>query len=228
MSKKPTATAMSKSERALQLVHWIMRETGREAHCRARIADFGGKTRERLEDSFASLYERERRSQGLLLMGPPDAGKTHALYALRNEMVIKATMQDLQEQLSREEIISNCGPVLGTFRLVTHMGLIAQLRKNPDIITSTTHDDTMQRTILFVDDFGRAYEDKSGWNSCLEFEFFDYRWRCGLPTFITTNMTPKELRAWEGRDALADRMGDPVWMKAVAMPPGQWRKGNRK
>jgi hypothetical protein len=77
--------------------------------------------------------------------------------------------------------------------------------------------------IMMIDDLGRAYEDKSGWNLSLQEEFFNYRWEHQLPTFVTTNYTSDDLRKWEGWQRIVDRLGDKNWMTAYIIPGGSKR-----
>jgi len=49
-------------------------------------------------------------------------------------------------------------------------------------------------------------------------EFFDYRWKYFLPTFVTTNLTPKQLRSWSGWERIVDRPADPDLMISVIVP----------
>jgi len=83
---------------------------------------------------------------------------------------------------------------------------------------------------LFLDDFGRLEESVTGWKAdrykesvSFQDEYFDYRWKNSLPTFITTNFSPKNLidirqgRAKPEWQRIADRICDPSWMTPVVI-----------
>lgn len=72
--------------------------------------------------------------------------------------------------------------------------------------------------VLLVDDLGRGYDDRSGWNVGLQYDLIDHRWRNKLPTFFTTNLTGKQMRGMSPEwGASVDRIADPTWIEPWAI-----------
>ena len=159
---------------------------------------------------------------GMLLLGPVGTGKTSLLWLIWRkyaQLVAQKYAQDeeIQEEAEHEDVLYrwyrdrvNC--VL----LYTHSELVQGLRQSVDESGELSHYNTLFRdgSILLLDDFGRGYNDKAGWNLSLQDEFFDWRWKNNLITFVTTNLTSQQLRSLPGWERVVDRLGDPAWMKA--------------
>lgn len=161
---------------------------------------------------------------GLFLIGNVGTGKTSALIVLWKliarikalsvmENPNKKDYQDEYRQLRSE---------LG-FIFMTQNELVSKLRDyatDPHSAGSGYGEANLWYgpSILLLDDFGRAHDDKSGWNASLQFEYMDLRWRNKKPTFVTSNLDTQQLRslgpAWE---ATIDRMGDASWMKGFTI-----------
>lgn len=114
----------------------------------------------------------------------------------------------------------------GRVHFVNHFELVRELREYHD----GRQGDGSGRTplpyyvrYLFVDELG-GYEDKSGWNLALSEDLFNHRYEHCLTTFIATNKTKDELRAWPGWSRIIDRLGDPSWMEVISMGEGSRRK----
>jgi DNA replication protein DnaC len=104
-------------------------------------------------------------------------------------------------------------------RFVTHAGLVEVLRsEKSETGASLEHHYLFQTKIILLDDLGRGYDDKSGWNISLLEEFFDYRWRTNKLTFITTNFEIPDMRRWDGWQRIVDRILDPHWIVPIAVP----------
>jgi len=174
--------------------------------------------------SINGCIDDERGLQkGLLLSGPVGTGKTSALYVLFKHLIWKFFRENIASQLEREE--SDRAPIeslikcLGRqFAFLTHFELIRQLRAYYERSNLGDEQPEIFRVpLLFIDDLGRGYDDKSGWNLALLDEFFDLRYQHRLRIFVTTNKTPQELRAWENWERIIDRLCDPSWMRTAMM-----------
>ena len=158
--------------------------------------------------------------KGIFLTGPVGTGKTHALYAITRLLIRRLVAQQLK---AWGVVLENDDPsiegalginlrlgLIDHIKIVTHFEFIRQLREA--ISTERGMYGVFPESILMIDDLGRGHDDKSGWNLSLQDEFFDLRWKAGnKPVFITTNLTPNELRSWPGWTRIIDRLCDPGW-----------------
>lgn len=168
-------------------------------------------------------------ARGFVLVGPLGCGKSSDLAIILRiylERLLENTMETLKADADTwrlEGLRDYAGQIQRTGFLLpkidaffmTHAELIRQLRDGGEIPL---------RKLALIDDFGRGYDDKAGWNLSLQEEYFDWRWRFRLPTFITTNLTPVQLRSWAGWERIIDRIGDPGWMAALAVNRESGRK----
>ena len=188
-------------------------------------------TLEKAQESATSLWSVD--PKGLFLLGPVGTGKTSLLYLIQKMYMIARIEGQLKlEEKANGDISEYAGKVKEQNWLskispwiMTHGEVIKDLRiatENDNIHNSRAH----IAEILMIDDFGRGYDDRSGWNTALQFEFIDRRWRECKPTFVTSNLTPKELRElgpeWQGT---VDRLSDPAWMTAYTLGGERKRKG---
>ena len=159
--------------------------------------------------------------KGLFVSGPVGTGKTSTLYVMlkfllwHRFLAIYSSQVDCDIPEDAHQIISNLGR---QYSFVTHFELVRQLRayyEHSNI--EDRHPPIFHHPLLFVDDLGRGYDDKSGWNTALLDEFFDYRYQRRLRVFVTTNKTPQELRNWEGWERVVDRLCDPSWMRTATV-----------
>ncbi len=170
---------------------------------------------------------------GALLIGPVGTGKTSLIY-LTALHIIKTIAENYprMENFSKEhreeyflntedDLINHLISRRWLYNIVnitffTHWGFIQKLRTTASE-SGLNYEGYLfdKKNILFLDDLGRGYDDKAGWSLALQDEYFDYRWRHNMPTFITTNLTPDELRSWQGYERIIDRIADPVWMKTI-------------
>lgn len=161
---------------------------------------------------------------GVMIMGGVGCGKTSALSVLF-DMYCDYLSDRLEAKIKNIE--ADNFPSYYEFgyndfkmRILTHWDLIRHLR---DVVEMKAVDKTKDKVayfsenILVIDDLGRAYDDKSGWNIALQEELFDFRWRNCLPTFITSNYGPEQLREWKGWERIIDRIGDNNWIKAYTI-----------
>lgn len=156
--------------------------------------------------------------KGLFLMGGVGSGKTSFLYLL-HKAIFERHVDTLFERGAFQGYETGEGDSVAVIALrgldtgfITHMELISKLRKDPDEESYKT------RRGLMVDDFGRSYEDAKGWNIAIQDEFFDYRWKNMLVTFLTSNYTPEDLRKMPGYERIVDRLADKDWITPIIMP----------
>lgn len=187
-----------------------------------------------------SLYERidsikPNETNSLFLIGDVGVGKTAILYFLQSIIPLLRIKTIIDSMFAKEfskdqayALAANCESQFKYYnksiKLLTFSELIKDLR---NIVTGAYIGDVHGYTrveegkplpIHLIDDFGRGYEDKAGWNLSLLEEYFDLRWRYNLPTIITTNLTPEMLNDLEGWDRIVDRLADKTWMKHWVIP----------
>jgi DNA replication protein DnaC len=181
--------------------------------------------------------------KGLLILGEKGVGKTSALaivakyYLQKKAERLIDVIGDKEFQLAVEKYGGSNGsfvsPVILIFKkekkegvvhphvllpmsmisleYLTHNQFITRLRNNP------SHEDWWDCELLLLDDIGRGQDDNSGWNISLQEEFFDYRWKRKLPTFITSNITPSAFRSWPGWGRIVRRLADEDWMITIVI-----------
>jgi len=157
---------------------------------------------------------------GLILIGAVGCGKTSVLSVIIKEYI--------KRHFSNKKIPDGHPPnIYANIKMVTHAELISKLRSenSENVGVPPIAGQDWKKSIILIDDLGRGYDDKSGWNQTLLDEFFDYRWKNKLPTFISTNYTKEELRSWLGWERTVDRIADPDWLTAVVVPGESRRKG---
>lgn len=183
----------------------------------------------------------------MFFTGPVGTGKTallwliHAEYAKRMATVY-ATSEDVRKDAEsqtdnwfkgdeRQSAVEDKIEQYYLFRVrriiaLTHSELIQRLRSSVSDSGALSKSSALfdAEYILLLDDLGRGYDDKSGWNLSLQDEYFDYRWKNNLPTFVTTNLTRDQLRSWAGWERIVDRLGDPNWMSAFTLGGDSKRK----
>ncbi len=169
-----------------------------------------------IRDSIDSLFTHN--PNGLLLMGSIGCGKTSILAIVVKEYTgryLEENPMPLHYYLEQHIRI----------RFVTHAELINNLRYyNKDTDNGRmVIPEGFQKRILLLDDLGRGFDDRAGWNLSLQEEYFDYRWKFNYPTFITTNLTHSELRSWPNWQRIVDRIADPNWITSVIVPGGSKR-----
>ena len=188
-------------------------------HRGAKIGDLPTELQTMVQGCMDSFTEQEG-WKGIFLSGRVGAGKTHALYAIVRLFIQRLVTRQLRasgivledDNPSTEDNIfmSLRLNIADRIQIVTHFEFIRQLREAA--ATERGIYGLFPQSILMIDDLGRGHDDKSGWNLSLQDEFFDLRWKAGNePVFITTNLTPDELRSWPGWTRIIDRLCDPAW-----------------
>lgn len=198
--------------------------------------------------SIDSLFTTKPR--GMFLTGPVGTGKTAILWLIREEYAkrmaeVYATNEDVLADARQDAAIRNFSPIdevdqsyiedkleiyyrarMCSFQALTHTELIQELRNSVDENGELTRHTGLfkKETILLLDDLGRGYDDKGGWNLSLQDEYFDLRWKNDSPTFVTTNLTGEQLRAWPGWTRIIDRLVDPSWMQSCTVAGESKRK----
>jgi len=184
--------------------------------------------------------------KGLFIIGEPGTGKTSALslaakyYLQWKSEMLEKSLKNFDYTLAIPGMDNNgafVSPLILVYKkpdmkrsvidpmsyvsleFLTHFQLIKKLRDEPD------ERKWWGCELLLLDDLGRGHDDKSGWNIVLQEEFFDYRWKRRLPTFVTSNIHPKDLRKWVGWERIIDRIADKSWMKAIIVRSEKSKRG---
>lgn len=166
--------------------------------------------------------------RGMFLLGPVGTGKTALLYLIWREFAFwlarwygKYKGDSAGDEVTLYHWYRN---KVTDVRFYTHGELVDELRDHADHEHSAPCYNP--NIILLLDDLGRGFDDKSGWNVSLQDEYFDWRWKNNLPTFVTTNLTSDELRSWAGWRRIVDRLGDQAWMEGYTIGGKSKRKDN--
>ncbi len=220
-----------------QEFEWHFRNVFGPVHHEASMAVIAPAVRKEIE-RFIDQYHKISPLQGLLLMGSVGCGKTSALAVMYRRLLEKTAQWIAENHHDARADRANAFLCIFTGRscmiplnmidvgFLTHANLIKRLRQLADEKEYDTYarDYILDKRILMIDDFGRAYDDRAGWNLALQEEFFDYRWRNGLTLVITSNYTGPQLRDLEGWERIIDRIGDPKFMQPVVFPGGSKRQ----
>lgn len=159
---------------------------------------------------------------GLCLAGNIGVGKSSAMYLIMKYVLTAqyvTFLEGMEGEIEHRNYWDGERAVIatkGNLIILTHFELTRALRQAYDGNERFPERPYfLDASYLFVDDFGRGYDDRSGWNVALLEEYIDDRWRNKRPMFITTNKRPEELRAWDGYARIIDRLLDPAWMRKV-------------
>ncbi len=173
---------------------------------------------------------------GLLILGPVGSGKTSVIALIvidHLRRVIKRVTSESWKDWQALSIDPDFRILEYTYQhlglritSVTHSELVQKLRAHfkaedrGEIVRGFPDD--LEKRIVLIDDLGVAHDDRSGWNLSLQEDYFDWRWRENLPTFITTNRaakreSPDYIRKWPGWERIVDRICDPEFMTTVVL-----------
>lgn len=122
-------------------------------------------------DTDRRAWPRIDHGRSLLLLGPTGTGKTHAAYGAARALSV-------------------CG-VHATWRFTTVADLYARLRPRPRIDSEEEFEGFTRIPILFLDDLGAAKNTE--WTEEINYRLINHRYEQEKPTFITSNVPPKEL-----------------------------------
>lgn len=163
----------------------------------------------------------------LYLYGGVGVGKTATLYALYKLYFLNkyiTILDDFPATNDDYNITIRLGWEHKNARIFTHYNLIKEMRDmNYESEDCTDLPEIADTKILFIDDIGRGYSDKAGWNQALLSEFIDYRWANHLPTYFSSNRNPKELGNFFSPEAI-DRLADTNWLTLVRYSGKSHRK----
>jgi DNA replication protein DnaC len=193
---------------------------------------FGDQINSYIRSFVASYFDPEDEvPNSLMFLGTYGVGKTAAMYYIMHWILsilwkYRPGGQQgcgVEKQVGEdEESMVSFGSqwLFSTSRLLftKHAHLVSLLREEKSEDSgriSRTIKPFDERLVLMVDDLGRSYLDKSGWNLSLEDEYWDWRWENRLPFCATSNMTVDEFRSVPGYERVADRILDPAWTKTV-------------
>lgn len=112
---------------------------------------------------------------GIYIWGEPGTGKTHAMYALANELAY-----DGKYTVYFTSILDILNGMKKNFSDVAEQENIKDCAKDVDF--------------LFLDDIGaEQLKDDSDWYKSIIYEIIDYRYRQNLPTIFSSNYSKTEL-----------------------------------
>lgn len=195
-----------------------------EADLRKATTDVYGKLPvERLTAAVDSLFTDKPR--GFIVLGDFGVGKTSMLSLVMKEY-LKALVPIIIKEISdKPEIFrilndTNFAAIVNPINrasiiCVSQEELINLLRDYPAYLN---------KRIVLIDDLGRGYEDRSGWNLALQTEYLENRYIKRLPTFITTSKETSQLREWDGWELIVDRIGHPDWLDSFRIGGKSKRK----
>lgn len=160
---------------------------------------------------YADSYPGIR--SGLMMSGGVGGGKTHLSAAIVNRIIEK---MDIPDELAENEV---WGMNLG-FRsasgivFTSALDLISEIKQSFDTDENTQGivDRCTRAKLLVLDDLGT--ERPTDWVLERLFEIIDHRYNEMLPTVVTTNATPEELKKHLG-DRIFDRLREMCKMVPV-------------
>lgn len=172
-------------------------------------------------------YSKGQDKRGWLMCGGVGVGKTAtmchmAFLLLRSKVMSPGTklwrMADPEKVPDYEPYMYEWLFDIPTFRYIRTSGLFNLFfERRLDRI-----EELQSCSILFLDDLGVEYSTEYPLS---KFEdFIEYRYSEKLPTFITTNIHPKELRKHLDWARIVDRILDPRWMQVVTIAGESMRK----
>lgn len=130
---------------------------------------------EMLQDYLYGSYRAVRSGIGIYLWGEPGTGKTHAMYALANELVY-----DNHYTVYFTSISDILNGIKKNFTDIDEQENIKEQAKDAQF--------------LFLDDIGaEQLKDDSDWYKSIIYEIIDYRYRQNKPTIFSSNYSKTEL-----------------------------------
>lgn len=170
-------------------------------------------------DSMNSLFTDE--PHGLFFLGNVGIGKTTIMYILYRSYLLMRFIQ-VRHSYPEYEFDHRMKEMFHGVAFITYSELVRALR---DVVDDKNfaYPNFAKYKVLFIDDLGRGYGDKAGWNSSLLDEFFDYRWSNQLPTFISTNRSEQTLTKLLSPDAV-DRIFDRHWITQLRFTGESFRR----
>lgn len=130
---------------------------------------------EMLQEYWYGSYKAVRSGIGIYLWGEPGTGKTHAMYALANELVYEN-----RHTVYFTSILDILNGIKKNFTDIEEQENIKERAKDAQF--------------LFLDDIGaEQLKDDSDWYKSIIYEIIDYRYRQNKSTIFSSNYSKTEL-----------------------------------
>lgn len=125
----------------------------------------------------------------------------------RSKVVAPTGMHDLDWHFHDREKAFNAMIIQRKdLKRIGHEALSKQLKARE--INGWVDNSVLSTHTLFIEDFGTGFEDQKGWVLSLQQPFFDNRSEQLSPNFITSNMSPDELKSWPNMSRIVSRVLD--------------------
>lgn len=159
-----------------------------------------------IEKSINTAIKQNKAPQSILLSGTVGSGKTAFMsVAIKERFLYWANKCDGKSYILPALFSINC-------IMVTHQELVDIINAefNDNIEENHSKQDLKDIGILVIDDLCNASETDK--NITRLADIIDYRWKNGKTTWITTNLSGKDLSKRTGYERMYDRLTDPSWM----------------
>ncbi len=118
----------------------------------------------------------KQQNVGMLFYGPPGTGKSYLSFCIANELLRQYV------PVIATSSINIINKIYESYRSYGEEGEVAILNQ------------FKQASLVILDDLGAEHEGKTGKEKQIIYSLIDTRMRLQLPTIITTNLTPQQLK----------------------------------